>query len=123
MRRPFRSVITMASHPALLAWPADPSDEYGLALWTAPAIEAATGGHASADFEVAGVAFDSREVQEGDLFVALKGEQADGHAYLDQAFARGAAGAIVDRPIDRPHVRVSDTFAALQGLAKTARSR
>ena len=113
----------MASHPALLAWPADPSDEYGLALWSAPAIEAATGGHASTDFEVSGVAFDSREVQEGDLFVALKGEQADGHAYLDQAFAKGAAAAIVDRPTDRPHVRVADTFAALEGLAKAARSR
>ena len=86
----------MASHPALLAWPAAASDEYGLALWSAPAVEAATGGNASADFEASGVAFDSREVREGDLFVALKGEQSDGHAYLDQAFARGAAAAIVD---------------------------
>jgi len=113
----------MASHPALLSWPAAPSDEYGLALWSAPAIEAATGGHASVDFEVGGVAFDSREVGEGDLFVALKGEQADGHAYLDQAFARGAAAAIVDRPIDPPHVLVRDTSNALEGLARAARSR
>jgi UDP-N-acetylmuramoyl-tripeptide--D-alanyl-D-alanine ligase len=113
----------MASHPALLSWPIDPRDEYGMALWSAPAIEAATGGHASADFEVSGVAFDSREVGEGDLFVALKGEQADGHAYLDQAFANGAAAAVVDRPIDRPHVLVRDTSTALGGLAKAARSR
>ena len=113
----------MASHPALLAWPAAASDEYGLALWSAPAIEAATGGHASADFEVAGVAFDSREVGEGDLFVALQGEQADGHAYLEQAFAKGAAAAIVDRPIDQPHVLVRDTSSALEGLAKAARNR
>ena len=113
----------MASHPALLSWPLDPRDEYGMALWSAPAIEAATGGHASADFEVSGVAFDSREVGEGDLFVALKGAQADGHAYLDQAFAKGAAAAVVDRPIDRPHVLVRDTSSALEGLAKAARNR
>ena len=113
----------MASHPALLAWPAAASHEYGLALWSAPAVEAATGGHASADFEASGVAFDSREVGEGDLFVALKGETSDGHAYLDQAFARGAAAAIVDRPIDRPHVRVRDTSSALEGLGIAARGR
>ena len=113
----------MASHPALLSWPADARDEYGLALWSAPAIEAATGGHASADFEVNGVAFDSREVTEGDLFVALKGEHADGHAYAEQAFARGAAAAVVDRPIGHPHVLVRDTSSALEGLAKAARNR
>jgi UDP-N-acetylmuramoyl-tripeptide--D-alanyl-D-alanine ligase len=63
----------MASHPAVLSWTVLPSDEYGLALWSAPAIEAATGGRASDDFEASGVAFDSREVGEGDLFVALYG--------------------------------------------------
>ena len=113
----------MASHPALLAWPAAASDEYGLALWSAPAVEAATGGHANVDFEVSGVAFDSREVGEGDLFVALKGEQSDGHAYLAQAFARGAAAAIVDRPVNHPHVLVRDTSSALEGLGIAARAR
>jgi UDP-N-acetylmuramoyl-tripeptide--D-alanyl-D-alanine ligase len=113
----------MASHPAVLSWPLDPADEYGLALWSAPALEGATGGRASRDFEVSGVGFDSREVQEGDLFVALRGEQADGHAYLDQAFARGAVAAIVDRPIERPHVLVRDTSSALEGIARAARAR
>jgi UDP-N-acetylmuramoyl-tripeptide--D-alanyl-D-alanine ligase len=42
-----------------------------------------------------GVTFDSREVGPGDLFLALKGETTDGHRFLDQAFAQGAAGAIV----------------------------
>ena len=113
----------MASHPALLAWPAAASDEYGMALWSAPAVEAATGGHASADFEASGVAFDSREVGEGDLFVALKGETSDGHGYLDQAFARGAAAAIVDRPVAYPHVLVRDTSSGLEGLGIAARAR
>lgn len=113
----------MASHPALLAWPAAASDEYGLALWSAPAVEAATGGHASTDFEASGVAFDSREVGEGDLFVALEGETSDGHDFLAQAFARGAAAAIVDRPVDHPHVLVRDTSSALEGLGSAARAR
>jgi UDP-N-acetylmuramoyl-tripeptide--D-alanyl-D-alanine ligase len=113
----------MASHPALLAWPKSSDDEYGLALWSAPAVEAATGGRASDDFEVSGVAFDSREVQEGDLFVALRGEQTDGHAYVEQAFAAGASAALVEQRIDRPHVLVTDTSSALHLLGKAARNR
>ena len=118
----------MASHPAMLAWPqtaqgALGEDEFGLALWTAPDIEAATGGHASHDFAVAGVAFDSREVHEGDLFVALRGEQSDGHSYVAQAFARGAAAVLVDQVVEGPHVLVNDTSSALKGLAKAARAR
>ena len=43
-------------------------------LWTSSEIAAATGGVASGDFEAKGVAFDSREIGPGDLFVAMKGE-------------------------------------------------
>src|SRR3546814_20187714 len=59
-------------------------------LWTARAIASATGGTASADFPVQGVAFDSREVRQGDLFIAMQGEATDGHNFLDQAIAAGA---------------------------------
>ena len=118
----------MASHPAMLAWPQTAQgesgeDEFGLALWTAPDIEAATGGQASHDFAVAGVAFDSREVHEGDLFVALRGEQSDGHSFVAQAFARGAAAVLVDQAVEGPHVLVTDTSSALEGLAAAARAR
>ena len=92
-------------------------------LWTAAGIAAATGGVASADFAVAGVAFDSREVGPGDLFVALTGETTDGHRFLAQAVAQGAAGAIVSQPTDNPHVLVPDTFAALNDLACASRAR
>ena len=94
-----------------------------MTLWTAADIAAATRGTASADFAADGVAFDSREVGEGDLFVALTGEHTDGHRFLDQAFAQGAAGAIVSRDCAHPSVTVADTFAALEDLARAARAR
>jgi len=92
-------------------------------LWTADEIAAATGGRASQDFEVTGVTFDSREVVPGDLFVAMPGSLYDGHDFLDKAFAAEAAGAIVSRPIERPHVLVEDVAAALTALARASRER
>jgi UDP-N-acetylmuramoyl-tripeptide--D-alanyl-D-alanine ligase len=94
-----------------------------VSLWTSREIAGATGGTASADFAVSGVTFDSREVGRGDLFLALKGEATDGHRFLDQAFARGAAGAIVSQPVAHPHVLVRDTTAALDALGRAARAR
>jgi len=93
------------------------------ALWTSDEIAAATGGTATAPFEVTGVTFDSREVGPGDLFVAMPGTVYDGHKFVDSAFAAGAAGAIVSQPVDGPHVLVDDTFAALQALARASRER
>jgi UDP-N-acetylmuramoyl-tripeptide--D-alanyl-D-alanine ligase len=92
-------------------------------LWTSDEIAAATGGTASAPFEVTGVTFDSREVQPGDLFVAMPGTVHDGHKFVDAAFAAGAAGAIVSQPVNGPHVLVEDTFAALQALGRASRER
>ncbi|HEX8641725.1 MAG TPA: Mur ligase family protein, partial [Allosphingosinicella sp.] len=92
-------------------------------LWTAAEIAAATGGTADGNFDVTGVAFDSREIGPGDLFVAMKGETTDGHRFLDQAFAAGAAGAVVSEGIARPHVRVADTSEALNALGRAARAR
>jgi UDP-N-acetylmuramoyl-tripeptide--D-alanyl-D-alanine ligase len=93
------------------------------ALWTSAEIAAATGGNASAPFEVTGVTFDSREVGPGDLFVAMPGTVHDGHKFVDAAFAAGAAGAIVSQPVGGPHVLVEDTFAALQALGRASRER
>jgi len=110
-------------HPAYIEWPADPRDRLPLTLWTAKDIADAVGGTASHDFQVAGVEMDSRDVVNGDLFVALRGEAMDGHRFLEKAFANGAAGAIVDRPIDWPHILVDDTTEALKALARAARNR
>lgn len=113
----------MTAHPALIEWPEDTSDAAGLALWTSAEIAAATGGRANAPFAVAGVEIDSREVIEGDLFLALKGESSDGHRYLDGAFSRGAAGALVEHACFGPHVLVANTSTALEDLGKAARNR
>ncbi len=92
-------------------------------LWSSAAIATATGGTASADFAVTGIAFDSREIGAGDLFVAMTGENDDGHRFVDGAFARGAAGAIVSRPVAHPHILVADTAAALNALGVASRAR
>lgn len=97
-------------------------------LWTAAQIAEATGGTAHGDFTISGVAFDSREVGPGDLFIAMRGEQADGHAYIAKALANGAAGVISEQPLleslsDAPHVLVKDSFAALNAMGHAARSR
>src|SRR5206468_7420884 len=65
----------------------------------------------------------SREVQPGDLFVAMPGTVHDGHRFVEGALASGAAGAIVSQAVDGPHVLVEDTFAALQALGRASRAR
>ena len=107
----------------ILEWPADPRDALPLALWDAASVAAATGGVASGEFQVSGVEIDSRDVVPGDLFFALKGESMDGHRFVEAALAKGAVAAVVDRPIEGPHVLVKDTTVALEALARAARER
>nr|WP_314442817.1 UDP-N-acetylmuramoyl-tripeptide--D-alanyl-D-alanine ligase [uncultured Sphingomonas sp.] len=92
-------------------------------LWTSAEIEAATGGTASAPFEVTGVTFDSREVEPGFLFVAMPGTVADGHDYVAKAFEKGAVAALVSRPVDGVHLLVDDVPQALEALAVASRAR
>ena len=92
-------------------------------LWTAQELAEATGGHVEGDFAVKGVAFDSREIEAGDLFIAMKGESDDGHRFVEGAYAAGAAGAIVSRPVAGPHVLVTDTNAALDSIGRASRAR
>jgi UDP-N-acetylmuramoyl-tripeptide--D-alanyl-D-alanine ligase len=66
---------------------------------------------------------DSRKAHRGDLFIALKGEHVDGHDYVADATARGAAGAIVARllDVDIAQYVVASPLAALQDLARMRR--
>ncbi len=93
------------------------------ALWTGQEIAQATGGTLHGDFVAEGVTFDSREVTKGDLFIAMVGENQDGHRYVAGAFEAGAAGCLVSQAVDGPHVLVDDTFQALQALGRAARGR
>ncbi len=79
------------------------------------------------DVEVGSVSTDSRDVIAGGLFVALTGERTDGHRFVDQAFAAGAAGAMVEEVAvaandPRPMVRVGSTSDALMRLAADERT-
>jgi UDP-N-acetylmuramoyl-tripeptide--D-alanyl-D-alanine ligase len=92
-------------------------------LWTCEEIAHACEGKRHGQFACNSVTFDSREVEPGALFVALKGTQADGHEYVDAAFERGATGALVSRPVPHPHVLVPDTQAGLEALGRVGRAR
>ena len=96
-------------------------------LWTSAEAAAATGGVASGDWQAGGVSIDSRSLQPGDLFVALK-DARDGHDFVAQALARGAAAALVSyRPegvaLGAPLLMVPDVLAALTALGAAARAR
>lgn len=65
---------------------------------------------------VTGLAVDSRAVQQGDLFVALVGEQTDGHKYLQQALERGAAAVVISRPEQVALEQLSDYIIVEDGL-------
>ncbi|MFQ5764844.1 MAG: UDP-N-acetylmuramoylalanyl-D-glutamyl-2,6-diaminopimelate--D-alanyl-D-alanine ligase [Rhodospirillales bacterium] len=98
------------------------------ALWTAEAASAATGGSGEGTWTATGVAIDSRAVEPGDLFVAIKGPRFDGHDFAADAFAAGAAAAVVVRrpdgvTADAPLVEVADTDRALSDLGRAARDR
>ncbi len=98
------------------------------ALWTAEEAVAATGGHTAVAWEAAGISIDSRTLESGDLFVALKGPNFDGHAFLADAFRRGAAAAMVEVPpngIDAtsPVLVVPDSLTALGDMGAAARRR
>lgn len=94
-----------------------------------PEVIRCTGGKLAGRDDTAvftGVSTDSRSISRGELFVALTGERFDGHDFLGQAFARGAAGAVVMREgltAPGPLVVVSDTLRALGDIAGLVRSR
>ncbi|MEE8333203.1 MAG: UDP-N-acetylmuramoylalanyl-D-glutamyl-2,6-diaminopimelate--D-alanyl-D-alanine ligase [Alphaproteobacteria bacterium] len=97
-------------------------------LWTATDAARATGGTASSDWNVQGISIDSRDIAQGDLFVALKGPNFDGHDFVAAALAAGAGAAMVTHqpngtPTDAPLLTVGDTLDGLRALATAARDR
>lgn len=96
------------------------------ALWNAADAIAATKGQAlgAKNWHATGISIDTRTLAKGDLFVALKGETQDGHAHVADAFAKGAAAALVSHAMEHgPGILVPDTLAALGALGVAARAR
>ncbi len=96
-------------------------------LWTSAAAVAATGGTGSTDWQASGVSIDTRTLQPGELFVALRAGR-DGHDFVATALAKGAAAALVshrpkDVPVNAPLLIVPDVQLALEQLGKAARAR
>lgn len=86
-----------------------------------------TGGHLmqnGASVELRGISTDSRTLQSGDLFIPLRGENFDGHDYLNQAIKRGAAACLSEEMVGGllvPVIKVNDTLKALGDLAAAMR--
>ena len=78
------------------------------------------------DGDIRGAAIDSRKVLEGDMFVAIKGENTDGHKYISQAEDMGCSCVLMDNiaylsDAKGPVILVEDTVTALQEIAKAYR--
>ena len=98
------------------------------AIWTAKDAQKITNGSVNGDWTAYGISIDSRMVEEGDVFVALQTEAADGHDYVLDALKKGAVAAIVSKvpaqcSEDTPLLVVEDTLKALEALGQGARYR
>jgi len=96
-------------------------------LWTSDEAVAATGGHSTGVWAAGGVSIDTRTLQPGDLFVALK-DVRDGHDFVATALEKGAAAALVSRVPDglssgASLLVVPDVLKALEDLGRAARAR
>ncbi|ATR22901.1 UDP-N-acetylmuramoyl-tripeptide--D-alanyl-D-alanine ligase [Roseomonas mucosa] len=99
----------------------------GTPLWSSEELREATGGSIPEGIAVTGLSIDTRSLQPGDLFIALR-DQRDGHDFVAAALDSGAAAAMVDRlppemPEQAPLLRVADTLAGLAALGAAARAR
>ncbi len=75
--------------------------------------------------EFQGISIDSRTLLPGNLFIAIKGEQFDGHDFAENAAKNGASAVVVDHPLDVsiPQIQVPDTLEALGKLSSHWRDR
>ncbi len=98
-----------------------------MSLWTSAEAAEATGGRAQGDWACDGVSIDTRTIQPGDLFVALK-DVRDGHAFVAQALKKGAGAALVSHVPegvgqDAPLLIVDDVLKGLERLGAAGRAR
>jgi UDP-N-acetylmuramoyl-tripeptide--D-alanyl-D-alanine ligase len=97
-----------------------------MTLWTHSEAESATLGKANGAFNVNGISIDTRTLKEGDLFVALQGDNRDGHEFVRAALDAKAGAAMVARTpegVSGPLLTVGHTQRGLEDLARAARAR
>lgn len=100
-----------------------------LVALTAGFVTDVTGGRLAGPISTpfTGVSIDSRTVAPGMLFVAIRGEKMDGHAFVKEAIEKGAAGLLVSEAVTvsgaAPIIHVEDTVAALQALGRAVRQQ
>ncbi|HEX3651743.1 MAG TPA: UDP-N-acetylmuramoylalanyl-D-glutamyl-2,6-diaminopimelate--D-alanyl-D-alanine ligase [Rhizomicrobium sp.] len=97
-------------------------------LWTSVEAEAATLGRASVPFTATGMSIDTRTLKPGDMFVALKGEARDGHAFVRAALDAQASAALVSHVPEglgesAPVLTVANTLRGLEDLARASHAR
>jgi UDP-N-acetylmuramoyl-tripeptide--D-alanyl-D-alanine ligase len=97
-----------------------------MSLWSSTEAENATCGQASKPFAVNGLSIDTRTIRPGDLFVALKGDNRDGHDFVRAAFDAKAGAALVTHApegVTGALLTVGHTQRGLEDLARAARAR
>jgi UDP-N-acetylmuramoyl-tripeptide--D-alanyl-D-alanine ligase len=99
-----------------------------IGLWTNQEVLAALGlPEESLTWSATGVSIDTRTLNPGDLYIAIKGDTHDGHTFVEEAFNKGAVAAIVNSRINSDQknhqIIVADTLQALSQLGKFARQR
>ena len=78
------------------------------------------GSEADKKKEIAGAVIDSRQVESGYLFIAVKGEKVDGHQFIPQVFEKGALAVLSEQELSEPagpYIRVESTLGAMKKLA------
>ncbi len=98
------------------------------ALWNSAEAEAATLGRAHVPFAATGISIDTRTLKPGDLFVALKGDARDGHAFVRTALDAKASAALVSHVPEgvsesAPLLSVANVLRGLEDLARASRAR
>ncbi|NNE58644.1 MAG: UDP-N-acetylmuramoyl-tripeptide--D-alanyl-D-alanine ligase [Hellea sp.] len=92
-------------------------------LWTSEEAAKATGGEAKGDWTISGLSIDTRSLEWGDLFVPIK-DARDGHDFIPNARAGGAAAVISENPNEQaPALIVKDSVQAMRDLGVAARKR
>ncbi len=94
-------------------------------LWNSQDVDKITGGISTDSWVCSGISIDTRTLEKGDLFVALKGEKGEGELFLENACEKGASAALVSHLSEAslPQLVAEDTLRALEKLGIAARER